>query len=399
MTNEVLEAFIRQYMGSQDLPEVVFSWQGGEPTLLGIDFFSKVVEVQKKCANGKKVNNAFQTNGILLDDRWCEFLSDHDFLVGLSIDGPRELHDRYRLDKRQRPTFDAVMRGAGFLKKHGTQFNTLTVVNDTNSRHPLKLYRFLKEMGDGFMQFIPLVEGRSDHRAMELGLSLCLPPVPDDNNHTSAVAPWSVRPKQLADFYIQVFDEWVRKDVGKIFVQFFDVALGNWMGVGSGLCHFAPTCGHATALEHNGDLYSCDHYVYPRYKLGNILERSLAELMESSGQQRFGSDKLDQLTQYCTECQVRFACNGDCPKHRFRGTPDGEPGLSYLCLAYRRVFEHMDPYMRVMADLVDSGSEAAQIMEYVAEEDRQKHFSTAKRNDPCPCGSGRKYKKCCGIQS
>jgi len=396
MTPEILETFIRQYIESQDVPEVHFSWQGGEPTLLGVDFFQRVVALQDRYANGKKVTNAIQTNGIVLDDGWCEFLANNDFLVGLSVDGPRELHDRYRVDKRQRPTFDAVMRGVGFLKKHGTSFNTLTVVNDVNSQSPLEVYLFLREIGDGFMQFIPLVERKPDHNAKGLGLSLGLPPTPDDKDQTSAATPWSVRPKQLGEFYVRIFDEWVRKDVGKVFVQFFDVALGNWMGAGSGLCQFAPRCGHAAALEHNGDLYACDHYVYPKHKIGNTLESSLSELMASARQQKFGNDKRDLLPQYCRECEILFACNGDCPKHRFIKTPDGESGLSYLCTAYRRVFKHMGPYMGAMANLVRSGREAAQILEYVAEEDRQKRFSTAKRNDPCPCGSGRKYKKCCG---
>lgn len=396
MTPEILETFIRQYIESQDVPEVHFSWQGGEPTLLGVDFFQRVVALQDRYANGKKVTNAIQTNGIVLDDGWCEFLANNDFLVGLSVDGPRELHDRYRVDKRQRPTFDAVMRGVGFLKKHGTSFNTLTVVNDVNSQSPLEVYLFLREIGDGFMQFIPLVERKPDHNAKGLGLSLGLPPTPDDKDQTSAATPWSVRPKQLGEFYVRIFDEWVRKDVGKVFVQFFDVALGNWMGAGSGLCQFAPRCGHAAALEHNGDLYACDHYVYPKHKTGNTLESSLSELMASARQQKFGNDKRDLLPQYCRECEILFACNGDCPKHRFIKTPDGESGLSYLCTAYRRVFKHMGPYMGAMANLVRSGREAAQILEYVAEEDRQKRFSTAKRNDPCPCGSGRKYKKCCG---
>jgi len=396
MTPEILETFIRQYIESQDVPAVHFSWQGGEPTLLGVDFFQRVVALQDRYANGKKVTNAIQTNGIVLDDGWCEFLANNDFLVGLSVDGPRELHDRYRVDKRQRPTFDAVMRGVGFLKKHGTSFNTLTVVNDVNSQSPLEVYLFLREIGDGFMQFIPLVERKPDHNAKGLGLSLGLPPTPDDKDQTSAATPWSVRPKQLGEFYVRIFDEWVRKDVGKVFVQFFDVALGNWMGAGSGLCQFAPRCGHAAALEHNGDLYACDHYVYPKHKTGNTLESSLSELMASARQQKFGNDKRDLLPQYCRECEILFACNGDCPKHRFIKTPDGESGLSYLCTAYRRVFKHMGPYMGAMANLVRSGREAAQILEYVAEEDRQKRFSTAKRNDPCPCGSGRKYKKCCG---
>ncbi|RLC27962.1 MAG: anaerobic sulfatase maturase, partial [Deltaproteobacteria bacterium] len=239
MSSEVLEAFVRQYIALQDAPEVQFTWQGGEPTLLGVELFRRVVELQKKYANGKKVSNSIQTNGILLDDRWCEFLTDNGFLVGLSIDGPRKLHDLYRVDKRQRPTFDRVMRSLEFLKKHDTEFNTLTVVNNANSRYPLEVYRFLKEVGKGFMQFIPLVERKPDKEARELGLELGMPPVPGEKDTTSCVTPWSVKPDQFGEFYVQIFDEWVRQDVGKYFIQFFDVALGNWMGHGSTLCIFA----------------------------------------------------------------------------------------------------------------------------------------------------------------
>jgi uncharacterized protein len=395
MSPQVLEAFIKQYIESQDTPEVQFPWQGGEPTLLGIDFFQDVVRLQKKYASGKKMTNTIQTNGILLDDRWCSFFTENQFLIGLSIDGPREFHDRYRVDHRQHPTFDKVMRGLEFLKKHNTQFNTLTVVNETNSRYPLGVYRFLKEVGDGFMQFIPLVERKPDKKAKQLGLELSLPPVPREKDHASPVNPWSVKPKQFGEFYVQIFDEWIRQDVGKYFVQFFDVALGNWMGVGSGVCHFAPKCGHAGALEHNGDLYACDHYVYPRYKLGNILDQSITDVMTSPEQHKFGSDKFDALPKYCLECEVLFACNGECPKHRFIRTPDGEPSLNYLCPAYKRIFQHMDTYMRIMAELVRSGREASYVTEVIAEQDKEKQWRTIKRNDPCPCGSGRKYKKCC----
>ena len=384
MSSEILEAFVRQYIALQDAPEVQFVWQGGEPTLLGVAFFRKVVELQKKYANGKKVANSIQTNGILLDDRWCGFLTDNGFLVGLSIDGPRKLHDRYRVDKRRRPTFDRVMRGLAFLKKHDTEFNTLTVVNNVNSGYPLEVYRFLKEVGKGFMQFIPLVERKPDKEARELGLELGLPPVPGEKGAPSPVTPWSVNPNQFGEFYVQIFDEWVRQDVGKYFVQFFDVALGNWMGHGSTLCVFAQECGYAGVLEHNGELYSCDHYVYPKYKLGNILNKSLGEMLGSPGQRKFGSDKFEMLPNDCRKCEVRFACNGECPKHRFMHTPGGEPGLAYLCPAYKRIFSHMAPYMRLMAELVLSGREASRVMEYVAEQDSRKRFANVKRNDPCP---------------
>jgi uncharacterized protein len=397
MPDEVLEAFVRQYIESQDLPEVVFSWQGGEPTLLGLNFFSKVVELQKQYANGKKVDNAFQTNGMLLDDWWCEFLTEHGFLVGLSIDGPGKLHNRYRVDKRGKPTFEAVMHGLELLRKHKTRFNTLTVVNDTNSRHPLEVYHFLKEVGDGFMQFIPLVERVPEREARDLGLKFGTPPGPVKHDGVSKVTAWSVKPENYAKFTLRIFDEWVRQDVGKVFVQFFDVSLGNWMGVGSGLCQFAPECGFAGAMEHNGDLYACDHYVYPQYRLGNILDTPLAELMESERQRKFGKAKSDTLQAYCMNCDYQFACNGDCPKHRFGQTPEGKPGLSYLCPAYKRIFQHIDPFMRFMANMARAGHAPALIMGHLSQEERLNEGRKVKRNDPCLCGSGKKYKKCCGF--
>ena len=399
MSSDLLDSFIRQYIETQNTPEIQFAWQGGEPTLLGVDFFRTVLTLQAKHAGGKKISNSVQTNGTLLNDEWCEFLSSHDFLVGLSIDGPQELHDHYRKDKSGKPSFDAVMQGIRHMKKHGTKFNTLTVINDKNSQHPLEVYRFLKEVGDGFMQFIPVVERKPDKAARSLGLELSAPSVPAKANNTSPLTPWSVKPKDFGEFYVQIFDEWIRQDVGTVFVQFFDVALGNWLGAGSGLCQFSPMCGNAGALEHNGDLYPCDHYVYPQYKLGNILKQPLHELMNSDKQHTFGNDKLERLPEYCRECEVLFACHGDCPKHRFAITPDGDPELSYLCPAYRRIFTHMDPYMNVMKQLLRSGRLASDVMEIVKTEDRHNEFAVVKRNDPCPCDSGSKYKKCCGAWS
>jgi len=396
MPPDVLEAFIQQYIATQDIPEIGFSWQGGEPTLLGPEFFSRVVELQKKYADGKEITNAIQTNGTLLDDGWGEFLARNNFLVGLSLDGPRELHDLYRVDRQGHPTFDRVMSGAAKLKKHGVKFNILTVVNDANSRRPLEVYRFLKSIGDGFIQFIPLVERHPGKEVRELGLELQTPPLPGEPEAEVSVTPASVRPGQLAEFYFRIFDEWVRQDVGRVFVQFFDVALANLMGLGAGLCQFAPTCGHAGALEHNGDLYACDHYVYPRYRLGNILDRPLGELMDSAGQRRFGLAKRDSLPMECLDCEVRFACNGDCPKHRFKKTAAGEGTLSYLCSAYKLIFKHMSPFMRVMANLLASGREAAGVMAWAKEESRRERLRSISRNDPCVCGSGKKYKKCCG---
>jgi len=362
MPPNVLESFIRQYIEIHDTPEVQFAWQGGEPTLSGIDYFSSVVLLQEKYAGGKKVSNTIQTNGTLLTDDWCSFFKKHDFLVGLSIDGPKELHDEYRIKGNGRPSFDTVMAGLELLRKHKVPFNTLTVVNAKNSQQPLDVYRFLKEFGDGHMQFIPAVERVPDEASKRLGLRLAIPPSIDDMERRSRLTPWSVSPKQLANFYIRIFDEWVLKDVGRVFVQFFEVALGNWLGAGSGICHFSPKCGMAGALEHNGDLYSCDHYVYPRHKLGNIMETPLSDLMVSMKQQKFGSAKLEGLPKCCKVCEVRPACHGDCPKHRFGKTRDGEQGLSYLCEAYKKIFKHMAPYLRIMAELTQSGQPVPYIM-------------------------------------
>ncbi|HEV2247962.1 MAG TPA: anaerobic sulfatase-maturation protein [Terriglobia bacterium] len=392
MPNDVLESYIRQYIEAQSLPAVSFAWQGGEPTLLGVDYFRKVVGLQKKYAGGRRIANAFQTNGVLLDDEWGEFLAENKFLVGLSIDGPRELHDCYRVDKGGQPTFDHVMRGLEFLRKHGVEFNTLTVLHRKNSQHPLKVYRFLKEVGSGFIQFIPIVE-RVAAKPNRDGLVLIGP----GQEPAARVSAWSVEPAQYGRFLCAIFDEWVRQDVGRCFVQIFDVALESWLGMDQSLCVFRETCGSAMAMEHNGDLYSCDHYVYPEYMLGNILERPLESLAHSTAQQKFGADKRDTLPRYCRECEVRFACNGECPKHRFVRTPDGEAGLNYLCAGYKKFFKHIDPYMRFMADELRRQRAPANVMKWVRLQDTA---TTAKqapgRNDPCPCGSGKKFKRCCG---
>jgi uncharacterized protein len=391
MSDEVLAEYVRQYIEAQPGPEVFFAWQGGEPTLLGVEFFRKAVALQAKFAGGKVISNALQTNGTLLDEEWCRFLAVEKFLIGLSIDGPRELHDRYRVDKGHAPTFDRVMRGLELLKQHRVDFNTLTVVNDANSKQPLEVYRFLKSIGSEFLQFIPLVERKAS--VNEGGLDFASPPElgslheskrpltpalsPDggegDGSQTaylaaashltdSPVTSWSVQAPEYGNFLCAIFDEWVRQDVGKIFVQLFDVALGNWMGLGSSLCVFAEKCGAALAIEHNGDLYSCDHYVYPKYQLGNLMNQSLGEMARSPQQLKFGNDKSDLLPRYCRECEVRFACNGECPKHRFITTPDGEGGLNYLCPAYKKFFNHIHPHMKIMARLLHEGRAAAEIM-------------------------------------
>lgn len=394
MPDDVLESYIRQYIEAQRVPVVSFAWQGGEPTLLGVDHFKKIVALQRKHAGSKRIDNAFQTNGVLLDDQWGEFLAENRFLVGLSIDGPEEFHDRYRVDKGGRPTFKNVMRGLGVLQKHKVRFNTLTVVQRHNSQAPLPVYRFLKDAGSVVMQFIPVVE-RAAPLADARGLSFASPSVKSG----AQVTEWSVDPNQYGSFLSTIFDQWVRNDVGKVFVQIFDVALEIWYGQPSSLCVFAETCGQALAIEHNGDVYSCDHYVYPENRLGNVIENPLAEMVGSPQQTAFGLDKRDGLPEYCRRCEVRFVCNGECPKHRFTLTPDGEPGLNYLCAGYKRFFNHIRPAMEFMVEQLRQQRPPADVMGWVRQRDREARVGRKQEpgpNDPCDCGSGKKYRKCCG---
>ena len=360
MPPEILERYVRQYISAQPADEVHFAWQGGEPTLLGVDFFRTVIALQQKYAGGKSIHNALQTNGTLLDDEWGRFLANNRFLVGISLDGPRELHDQYRVDKGNAPTFDHVMRGLNKLKEHKVEFNILTVVNRHNSQHPLEVYRFLKEVGSGFMQFIPVVERKAAEPGPD-GLVLIQPSF----NRSAEVTEWSVEPLAYGLFLAQIFDEWVKKDVGRYFVQQFDVALESWLGMEASLCVFRKTCGSALAVEHTGDLYSCDHFVYPENKLGNIMEINLEQMVGSQQQKNFGFDKLRSLPRMCRECNVRFACNGECPKHRFLETPDGEPGLNYLCTGYKHFFQHIDPFMQFMAAELRASRPPANIMRIV----------------------------------
>jgi uncharacterized protein len=362
MKPEVLAAYIRDYIAAQPGPVVHFAWQGGEPTLLGVDYFRNVIALQERYAEGRTIENALQTNGVLLDDAWGEFLSRHHFLVGLSVDGPAHLHDAYRVDKGGQPTFDRVMAGLQVLKKHGVEFNTLTTVHRKNSPHALEVYRFLREAGSGYLQFIPIVERNAPPATTD---GLWLAPPPDHANAATLdaqVTPWSVRPADYGQFLITIFDEWVRRDVGRVYVQQFDAALANWAGEPAGVCVFTENCGRAVAVEHNGDVYSCDHYVYPRYQLGNLLNTSLAALVDSPQQQAFGRAKSATLPRFCRECPVRFACHGECPKHRFLRTPDGEPGLNYLCAGYKKFFTHIDSPMRTMAALLAAQQAPAEIM-------------------------------------
>jgi uncharacterized protein len=388
MSEEVLESFIRQYIESQPTPEISFAWQGGEPTLLGVDFFRKVVELQQRYAlPGKTITNTLQTNATRLDDEWCRFFKAHNFLLGVSLDGDAAVHDRYRVDRMGRPTHGTVMDGLALLKQHGVEFNLLTVVNRANAGRPKERYRFLKAHGSGFLQFIPLVERDAPEG------SFAMPPGPAGEGKAVAVSQASVPSEAWGDFLIGVFDEWVRQDVGRVFVQYFDCLLGAWMGLPASLCVFAPTCGRALALEHNGDLYACDHYVYPEYRLGNLCETPLVDLVRSDPLERFGRFKEETLPRQCRDCDVLFACRGECPKHRFAATHEGKPGLNYLCAGLQRFLRHIGPAMRTMAALVKAGRPAAEIMGLPSDPQPAKRPG---RNAPCSCGSGLKFKQCHG---
>jgi len=360
MSDAVLKTYISQYISAQRTEEVTFAWQGGEPMLLGIDFFRNAVRLQKELAGGKTIHNTFQTNGTLIDESWCRFFAEHHFLIGVSIDGPSDLHDRYRVLKGGQPTFGKVMHAVELLKEHKVQFNTLTCVSRSNEDEPLRVYNFLKSIGSGFMQFIPIVERYAQGR--KEGQLLLAAPGPE---HGSDVTEWSVGSLIYGKFLAAIFDEWVKKDVGRYYVQIFDVALEAWYGLQPGLCVFSEMCGNAMALEHNGDLYSCDHYVYPEYKLGNIRSELLQKMVESGKQTKFGIDKKMTLPKYCMGCDYRFACNGECPKHRFIKTPDGEEGLNYLCAGYKYFFGHIDAAMSLMVEELENDRPPANIMKMV----------------------------------
>jgi len=382
MSDEVHEAYIRQLFEAHQIPQVTVAWQGGEPTLMGLDFFRRSIELQKKYQRpGMQVENTFQTNGILLSDEWCQFFHDNNFLIGLSIDGPKSLHDHFRKDKSGVGTFDRAVQAARLLQKNKVEFNILCTVNSKNADHPLEVYRFFRDELDAhYLQFIPIVE-----RENESGLQ-----------EGQTATDRTVGPAKWGRFLIEIFDEWVRRDAGETFVLNFDGMLAGWLGMAGTLCIFGRTCGLGLALEHNGDLYSCDHFVEPDYLLGNIMKRPMIELLASDKQRKFGMDKRDTLPRYCHECRFLFACNGECPKNRFILTPDGERGGNYLCGGYMAFFKHADRYMRIMADLLCKGQTADGIMEILSEEDARSGKGTAKvgRNDPCPCGSGLKFKKC-----
>ncbi len=391
MSEELLGNFTKQFIEAQEIQVITFTWQGGEPTLAGLDFFKRAIYFQKKYSGGRKIENVFQTNGTRLNDDWCNFFSDNDILVGISIDGEEHNHDYYRKTQTGRPTFRVVIKGIELLLKHKVQFNTLSVVNDYNVHFASETYRFLKSIGSGFMQFLPVVERKTGNS--ENGVLTLSAPIHGD----AVVTGWSVGGKEYGKFLITVFSEWVRNDVGRYFVQIFDAALASYVGSNPGLCVFNETCGDALIMEHNGNLYSCDHFVYPEYLLGNITESPLADLARSQRQFNFGIDKRNNLPGYCINCEVRYACHGECPKHRFIMTPDGDPGLNYLCESYRMFFKHVEPFMDFMAKELKNKRPPANVMSWIRNRENQVvRKAIPERNDPCPCGSGKKFKNCCG---
>ncbi len=371
MTEEVLEGYVRQYIESNPGPEVAFGWQGGEPMLRGLDFFRAAARLQEKYADGRRITNALQTNGLLLNDEWCEFLAENRFLVGISLDGPARMHDRYRLDKGGKPTHARVVTEIERLRRHGVEFNTLTVVSQANADSPAEVYRYLKSVGSRYHQYIPLVERLPDARSRKLGLSLSGPPNRKDGvdaGEDTGVTAWSVSPYQFGKFLVRIFEDWVYHDVGEVFVNYFENTLASFSGMTPGMCVFQGTCGRSLIIEHDGSVYSCDHYMYPEYRLGNLAEASLRELVDSGQQQSFGDDKYRGLPGVCRRCEYLFACYGECPKHRFLTSPDGEPGWNYLCEGLLAYFRHVDALMTVMASLLRGGQPPAQIMGMLREQ-------------------------------
>lgn len=365
MPDEVLATFIRAYIEAQLTPVVEFVWQGGEPTLLGLDFFRRVVVLQQPYLKQKTISNSLQTNGTLLDDAWCRFLKEHNFMVGISLDGPKEIHDRYRRDRKGHGSFDAVMRGLRLLQKHGVDYNVMASVGRETALKPLEVYRFFKEHGVEFIQFTPVVERLPGEAASAHGLQLASPAALDRIEPNREVTPWSVVPEAYGDFLIAIYEEWVRKDVGKTFVMNFEWALNAWIGNPSPVCIHAKQCGRALAIEHNGDLFACDHYVYPEYRLGNILAENLGQMVEKSLQLGCGSAKETALPRWCRECEVLAACRGGCPKHRFSSTFREEPGLHYLCAGYKKFFRHIRKYLQALTTLLEHGQPADLIMKAI----------------------------------
>ena len=341
MSDEMLEQFTREYIEAQTMNQMLFTWHGGEPLLRSIDFYRKALSLQQKYAGGRCIDNVIQTNGTLLTDEWCEFFAQNHWLVGISIDGPQPYHDHYRLTAAGKPSWQKVMQGIKLLKKHGVEWNAMAVVNAYNVNHPLEFYRFFKENGCQFLQFTPIVERLTRHEDGRTLASLA-----DKNEIPLSEA--SVTPEQWGYFLCAIFDEWVRKDVGKIFVEIFDCTLANWMGISPGICAYSKECGHAGVMEHNGDVYSCDHFVFPEYKLGNIRDHSLIDMLYGEQQQEFSRLKHSSLPRQCMECDMEFACHGECPKNRFMKDKYGDSGLNYLCPGYYHYYQHVAPYMDYM---------------------------------------------------
>ena len=355
MSDEMLEQFTREYIEAQTMNQVLFTWHGGEPLLRSIDFYRKALSLQQKYAGGRRIDNVIQTNGTLLTDEWCEFFAQNHWLVGISIDGPQPDHDHYRLTAAGKPSWKKVMQGIKLLKKHGVEWNAMAVVNAYNANHPLEFYRFFKENGCQFLQFTPIVERQTRH---EDGRTLASLADKDEISLSEA----SVTPEQWGYFLCAIFDEWVRKDVGKIFVEIFDCTLANWMGISPGICAYSKECGHAGVMEHNGDVYSCDHFVFPEYKLGNIRDHSLIDMLYGEQQQEFSRLKHSSLPRQCKECDMEFACHGECPKNRFMKDKYGDSGLNYLCPGYYHYYQHVAPYMDYMKQELMSQRPPSNIM-------------------------------------
>lgn len=365
MSDDVLSAFISNYIASQQTPVVDFVWQGGEPTLLGIDFFKRVIELQAPFLRQKTIKNSLQTNGTLLTDEWCSFLKKHDFMVGISLDGPQDVHDRYRRDRQGNGTFDKVMRGLRLLQKHNVEYNVLASVAHHTATRALDVYRFLRGEGIEFIQFSPIVERMPDEESLRHSLRLAGPALLDTQTRQIEVTPWSVVSREYGDFLITIYEEWVRHDVGKVFVMNFEWALNAWIGNPSPVCIHAEQCGRTVVLEYNGDVYACDHFVYPEYKLGNVRTDSLLQMIGKSALSGFGIAKETALPRWCRECKVLAACRGGCPKHRFARTYYDEPGLHYLCEGYKKYFLHIQKYLKAMTTLMGNGLPASYIMEAV----------------------------------
>lgn len=363
MSEETLETFIRQYIESQTQPQVLFTWHGGEPLMRPLSFYQRVLALQRQYAGGRLIDNCLQTNGTLLTDEWCAFFRENNWLIGISIDGPQEFHDEYRRARGGQPSFQKVIRGISLLQKHGVEWNAMGVVNDFNADYPLDVYHFYKEIGAHYIQFAPIIERIQRHAD---GRHLATPssaPLP--------LADFSVAPEQYAHFVCSLFDEWVCNDVGQVFVQLFDSTLARWMGEQPGVCCMAETCGHAAVIEHNGDVYTCDHFVFPEYFLGNIHRQSITAMMYSQRQHDFGRAKLEGLPAQCRTCEWLFACNGGCPKDRFCTTDDGEPGLNYLCKGYRQYFAHVAPYMDFMKNELVHQRPPANVMSWAKQNGRK----------------------------